>query len=421
MNHIMKPLFALILLGCSCRVTYAQKLETAESEYEMAAGQTSSFVVSLKEGKADKYNALTFSILMPEGISLNSNPLLTNKMENPFCVTEEGVVIPTDLSQMESIMFYALGDFDQTRRIKMAIASACPLADTEVDDLLTFGIKTEENLAPDLYLIKLQNILFEYEPKEKDKVSDASAHIRVRKLGDTNRDEAVNTADATLVINDIMDKPSSVEHNVMLADMNDDKEIDIFDIMKLINVILYGKLPNKNNAPQRAAENRLYEDMTLAFSGNGVTIGIPDAQRFTSFQFEVELPENIELTAANLIGASSNHIIQFAKIEDNYYRVMGLSMDNSLLNGNNGNELIGLEIPKCGKANIHNAIFVTPQGVITYFNDIDLEDGITSVRRIMSTNDDQSVYDLLGRKVQTKDGHLPKGIYIINNKRVVIK
>lgn len=160
--------------------------------------------------------------------------------------------------------------------------------------------------------------------------------------------------------------------------------------------------------------------MTLAFSGNGVTMSIPNAQRFTSFQFEVEVPDNVELSGAKLIGVSTNHMVQFAKIEDNYYRVIGVSLDNSLLASNNGNNLIGLEIPNGGKLSIHNAMFVTPQGEVTYFNDSEIESGITSVRPITVT-DPESVYDLLGRKVQTKNGHLPKGIYIINNKRVVVK
>ena len=150
-------------------------------------------------------------------------------------------------------------------------------------------------------------------------------------------------------------------------------------------------------------------------------MGIPDAQRFTSFQFEIEIPDDVELTGAELIDASTNHMVQFAKTDDYHYRVVGLSIDNSLLNGNNGNNLIDLCVPNCGRIKILNAMFVSPQGQVTYFNDTEIEDGITTGIRSTSISDTESIYDLLGRKVQMKDGRLPKGIYIINHKRVVVK
>lgn len=418
MNQIMKVLFALMLLGYFCGISHAQKLETAESEYEMASSQTASFVINLKEAKEDTYNALTFSMLMPEGINLKGNPILTDKLENPFCISQESIVLPLEISQLNNLMFYALGDMTQNRKIKMAIASASPLPGTDVDSLLTFEIKADENITPDLYLIKLQNLLFEYEPKGKDYGNDITVRIRVFKLGDANKQDGVNVADVTVVINYIMGRQNTGNYNIMLADMNNDGAVDIFDIMKLVNVILTGKLPDPNNAPMRSAG--IYEDMLLAFSINGVTMGIPDAQRFTSFQFEIEIPDDVELTGAELIDASTNHMVQFAKIEDHHYRVVGLSIDNSILSGNNCNNLIDLRIPNCGRIKIHNAMFVSPQGQVTNFNDTEIEDGITGIRST-SISDTESIYDLLGRKVQMKDGRLPKGIYIINNKRVVVK
>ena len=422
MHQTIKQLLVLILMGSPLGVIHAQTLETAKPEYEMAASQTSSFVVKLKDAKADSYNAFTLDMLMPEGISLVGSPQLTDKLENPFCVTDESIILPNPTSY-ESLMFYGIGDMDQSRTIKMAVASATPLPGTEVDNFLTVDFKADATIAPNLvYTIKLQNIQFEYEPKGKDVASDVSVRVRVFKLGDADKDGQVAVSDATDVISYIMGNGTDA-YNVMLADMNGDGVIDIYDVMKLVNVILTGKLPEvSTQAPSmlRAAANGFYEDMTLAFSKNGVSMSIPNAQRFTSFQFEVEVPDDVELSGAKLIGMTTNHMVQFAKIDDNYYRVLGLSMDNSLLEGNNGSNLIGLEIPNCDKLSIHNAMFVTPQGEITYFNDNEIESGITGIRPVIAS-DSESVYDLLGRKVQTKGGRLPKGIYIINNKRVVIK
>lgn len=419
MHQTIKQLLVLILMGSPLGVIHAQTLETAKSEYEMAASQTSSFVVKLKDAKADSYNAFTLSILMPEGISLVGSPLLTDKLENPFCVTDESIILPNPTSY-ESLMFYGIGDMDQSRTIKMAVASATPLPGTEVDNFLAVDFKADATIAPNqVYTIKLQKIKFEYEPKGEDVASDVSVRVRVYKLGDADKDGQVAVSDATDVISYIMGNGTDA-YNVMLADMNGDGVIDIYDVMKLVNVILTGKLPVVSAPLMLRAANGFYEDMTLSFSQNGVTVGIPNAQRFTSFQFELKVPDGAKLSEAKLIGMTTNHTVEFTKIDSNYYRVIGISLNNSLLEGNNGNNLIGLEIPNCDKLSIHNAMFVSPQGEVTYFNDTEIESGITGIRPVIAS-DSESVYDLLGRKVQTKDGHLPKGIYIINNKRVVIK
>lgn len=324
----------------------------------------------------------------------------------------------------ESILpmpLYAIGDMDTNGRMMMAMASADSIPGDAVDSLVTLHFKVDSDVKLGDHVVNIENIWFEYAPKGKDRANNSWFTVTVVQVGDFYRDDKVNTTDIVHVINYIMEGKLPSPCLLTAADMNNDGVIDIFDVMKLINVILTGKLPVAP-APsmQRAAANGFYEDMTLAFSGNGVTMSIPNAQRFTSFQFEVEVPDNVELSGAKLIGVSTNHMVQFAKIEDNYYRVIGVSLDNSLLASNNGNNLIGLEIPNGGKLSIHNAMFVTPQGEVTYFNDSEIESGITGIRPVIAS-DSESAYDLLGRKVQTKDGHLPKGIYIINNKRVVIK
>ena len=143
-------------------------------------------------------------------------------------------------------------------------------------------------------------------------------------------------------------------------------------------------------------------------------MSIPNSQRFTSFQFEVKLSEEAELKDARLIGVTTNHIVQYTKIADNYYRIIGISLDNSMLPSDNGGNIIGLEIPNCEKLIIRNAMFVTPQGKATYFNDKELESGVTE-------DGDESIYDLSGRKMQNNNNKLRKGLYIKKDKKVIVK
>jgi hypothetical protein len=65
-------------------------------------------------------------------------------------------------------------------------------------------------------------------------------------------------------------------------------------------------------------------------------------------------------------------------------------------------------------------MFVNSQGIATYFCDKEIENGITGINSTVTSKDD-SVFDLSGRKVKNENRHLHKGIYIINNKRVVVK
>jgi hypothetical protein len=316
-------------------------------------------------------------------------------------------------------MFQAIGDIDENRNFKMAVASANELPGTNIDSLLTISFEVEPNVENKVYSIKLQNILLEYDSVKHDDPSDVLVRVRVCMLGDANRDNKVNVIDVTLIINYILNRDSGLEYNALLADMNEDGFIDIFDIMKLINVVVNGKMPVVDEIMARAAVAPQYEDMELAFIKNGVTMSIPNAQRFSSFQFDIEVPDDIELKDTKLIGVNTNHIIQFAKTDYCQYRVVCLSLDNSILESD-GKDFLILDIPNCGKVKIHDAMFVNSQGIATYFCDKEIDNGITGINSTVTSKDD-SVFDLSGRKVKNENRHLHKGIYIINNKRVVVK
>lgn len=409
-----------LLLGC-CALAEAQKLTPSEDFIDVVTGRSVSFTTRLNDAKPDAYNALTLNLQIADGLILEGDPILTDKWKNPLCITQENLILPDSatLRGYESILFYAIGKMDEERNIKMAFASANELPGTSIDSLLTFTFRVSPEANLGTHAIKLRNILFEYDSVKQDRLPDANIRIRVCMLGDANHDNKILVNDATLIVNHILGRSSSEEYNPVLADMNSDGDIDIFDVMKLVTVIVTGKMPVVDEAMSRAAEKNHYEDLSIAPFKKGIAIGVPNAQRFTSFQFDIEVPDDIDLTDAKLIDNSTNHIIQFAKIDNHQYRVVGLSLDNSLLR-NTSKGFIALEIPNYGTMKISNAICVDAQGQITYFNDKVIDSGITGIKNIQAS-DNESVYDLSGRKVKNVNRHLSKGIYIINNKRVVIK
>ena len=231
--------------------------------------------------------------------------------------------------------------------------------------------------------------------------------------GDVNGDFTVDVVDVVSIINYIMGKPSGV-FNETLADLNEDGEIDIFDVTLAINIAL-----NNNNVigDMLMATRSSVEQAIIGASGDGVTLGVNNPDRFTAFQFDVEVAEGIELTNARLTVNSGNHKVLFMKNGQNTYRVIGISMDNSVLTAN-GTDLVELRFSKGGDVQISNITFATPQEDKVHFAG---SNAIVTGIGDITIDQQEEIFDLSGRKIDTDRSQLPKGIYIINNKKVVIK
>ncbi len=235
------------------------------------------------------------------------------------------------------------------------------------------------------------------------------------KPGDITGSGSVDVQDATLAINYILGFISD-EYNYSVADMNGDGDVDVFDVTAIINIIL-------SDSPQAAAKRRsdLYknESIQLTQTGNGALFSIENADRFTSLQFDISLSEGIELQGIDL-KSIAGHNARFAKIGNNRFRVIVISM-NSMPFPTTDNLKLGLILSRNNDGNVivDNVIFVTPEGKASSFNG----NTLTMVTGIQSVTDEQSehIYDLSGQKLDKKNRRFAKGIYIINNKKVVNK
>ena len=150
---------------------------------------------------------------------------------------------------------------------------------------------------------------------------------------------------------------------------------------------------------------------------DGILLGINNSDRFTAFQFDVEVTDGMELTDARLNDNAGNHKLYYFKNGQNTYRVIGVSMDNSTLT-TNGTDLVELLFSKSGNVRISDIVFVTPQETKVHFVGSDMI--VTDIEGI-EYEQTEEIFDLSGRKVDIERNQLPKGIYIINNRKVVIK
>lgn len=236
--------------------------------------------------------------------------------------------------------------------------------------------------------------------------------------GDITGSGTVDVQDATLAVNHILGKESG-SYDFSVADMNNDGEVDVFDVTAIINVIL-----SHGGGVQTAARRVMKgkdasESVLLTADENRVLFDIDQADRFTSFQFDVEVPQGASLLGVEWNGKAS-HSLQFAKNGENRYTVVALSMSNAPLPVFGGS-LVRLHLAGAanGEVRFDNILFVTSEGKASRFNGgtMNLTTGILGV----SYTQGEQIYDISGRQLNMKREQLSKGVYIINNKKVVIK
>ena len=239
--------------------------------------------------------------------------------------------------------------------------------------------------------------------------------------GDVTHSGKVDVQDATIAVNHILGTASSEAYDYTLLDMNNDNVVDVFDVTAIINVILSG---NGNTAGARslARQDAALESIRLAADEGGLLFGVDNAYRFTSFQFDVEVPRGASLQGVEWNG-KTNHRLLFAKNGENRYTVVALSLASTPLSVFDGALLkLRLSGEAKGEVTIGNVLFVTPEGRAARFNGgtMSMATGIVSATlndKGQMVNDEW--YDLDGRKMSGQPTR--KGVYIFNNKKVVIK
>lgn len=281
--------------------------------------------------------------------------------------------------------------------------------------ILTITLKADEEITVGNANAEIRDIVLTLpdETKIKTKPIAFSIGVKRRLKGDADGDGEIDVTDIVAMINYIMGQPS--EKFVMsAADINDDGEVDIFDVMMAINLVMSQKISARSMA--RASKDT-EEHAYVKATNDGVVLGIDNPARFTAFQFDVEVSDGMELTNARLNDNAGNHKLYYFKNGQNTYRVIGVSMNNSTFIAN-GNNLVDLSFSMGGHVQISDNIFITPQETKVCF-----ASGDATVTGIESIEFEQTeeIFDLSGRKVDIERDQLPKGIYIINNKKVVIK
>lgn len=159
-------MFALLLLGG--HVT-AQKVSVAD--VDVMPGHTASFTISLSEGKADKYTAMTLNVQFPEtGFTTADN---------------------YGVSSLWTGATTSVGDVNAQGIATIPFASSNPIPGTAVDNLVTIYFNVANDVPLGEYSVTLKHTLFEYNTNDKDYADDftfkviVSDHVILRETSTT--------------------------------------------------------------------------------------------------------------------------------------------------------------------------------------------------------------------------------------------
>ena len=150
---------------------------------------------------------------------------------------------------------------------------------------------------------------------------------------------------------------------------------------------------------------------------DGLSLRLENDGNYVAAQFDVKLADGQTLDDISLnAGRSSQHLLTYAKTGENLYKVVLYSLDNSPFSGHDG-ELLSISISGSGDIAIDNILFVTSGNVEKRF--APLYGSATGIETIQtSTFTSQHSYDLQGRRVEKAS---KKGVYIVNDKKYVVK
>ena len=283
--------------------------------------------------------------------------------------------------------------------------------------VLNITLDVPADMADGDYNILLSDIELSTPDEQERTCADVVATLTVKSYmpGDANGDGKINVVDITATANYILGSPGS-SFIFDAADVNHDGKVNVVDIVAIANIILYGGTPSSSRPADWQWDNNDY----LVLSGHGDTFGISlnNLQTYCAFQMDVRIPEGAVLSEVRLnAGRSAGHTLSYSKLSDGLYRVLVYSADNAAIGGNNGQLLsvcgTGFDMSDVSLCNI---CFTDAQQQCAALRWIKTDtDGVSTVAG--EENSGETVYNLHGQKVQKTR----KGLYIINNKKTIIR
>ena len=266
---------------------------------------------------------------------------------------------------------------------------------------------------------------FSYDPDSPDDPTSVQTDIDNTDYipGDANGDGEVNVTDIVEIVNAIMNRPST-RFVRAAADLNSDGEINVTDIVKVVNLIMTaGNSPSLRRTSRAESASSNGNQLQLLTSDNRTfSLQMNNQDKYVASQFDLYLAKGMTLQQITLNESRcSGHTLSYTDIGSNCYRIVVLSTNNAVFEGNSG-ELLNFEVTGSGTAEMENILFVTEDQTETWFDPI--QSWMTTELRtieITKTNDIYSLDGRLVRKTTNDQAGMKKGIYIKNGNKYIVK
>lgn len=240
-------------------------------------------------------------------------------------------------------------------------------------------------------------------------------------MNDVNGDGERDVVDVVDIARYVVGTPAETFLEI-LADINSDGDVNVGDAVSLVNLIAGDQNFAKPMMAPRKAETS-DDALSLIEGGNGLSLALQNNRDYTAFQFDLYVPEGTDVTQMLLnVQRKQKHQLLYKKVNEGHWRVAALSTSNRSFEGNDG-ELLSITLDGISNEGVtlSNILFFDTEGNGYQFDDITLN-GTTAIEIPLPTlpRGEGAVYTLDGRRI-SESSVLPKGIYIVNGKKVVVK
>lgn len=281
-------------------------------------------------------------------------------------------------------------------------------------DFITLSIVSDGSMEEGTYTATLKSIIFSDENEQKLTFVDSSFNISVINYtpGDANGDGSLDVMDVVKMVSHIMGRNPS-NFNQIAADIDGNGKVNVMDLVNLINLIM--STPQQTSA---IAPHAQVGSMELSKSGDeAIAVSIPFADRHVAAQFVVSLTDGAVLQE---VMADEAHQSKFTRMSDGRYKVMVFSGSNAAFNSNSP---IRLQLSGNGDVKIEDALFVDTDEEAVIFESAALNTtGINAVGTTFAQPVD--IYTVGGKLLKsgaTSTQGLAKGVYIVNNQKLIVK
>lgn len=287
-------------------------------------------------------------------------------------------------------------------------------------DFITLSLMADENVEDGIYSAELKNIIFSDEDKQQINLKNTAFGITVISytLGDINDDGKINVMDIVEIVGFIMSNPSD-NFVFAAADIDENGTVNVMDLVNLVEMIM-------TIASQAPVTTTFAQDDMAAFScvelgkadETTITLSVPDDRNHIAAQFYVSLSGNAKLKD---VVSDKTHQSEFTRLDDGRYMVMVYSGSNASFSNDCP---IKLQVSGDCNAIIEDVVFIDADKKPVAFDSATLGNtqGIMSIGT--GFNEPTNIYSVSGKLIKkdaTSTLGLAKGVYVINNEKVIVK